>query len=157
VLPDCFTHPIGDTPITATSSATPTYVEAADYYTTAANQAKWSSTYAALKLGFDNVCGDTFCGSDYSDLQSLELACSITRSSGNVKSCAWAFGGSYTLVKATGALDLTSRTWTCPVAVHGTLSQLISTVTAPGTVDPIQRPLPGGTSAYDSIAGCVAR
>lgn len=156
-LPDCFAHPIGGTPITAATSPTPTYVEAAAYYTTAANQAKWAATYAALKLAFDNICGDTFCSGDYSDLQSLDFACAITKSTGNVKSCAWTFGGSYTLVKSTGALDLSSRTWTCPVAVHGTISQLIATVTGTADQDAIQRPLPGGTSAYDSIAGCVGR
>lgn len=156
-LPDCFAHPIGGTPLTAATSPTPTYVEAAAYYTTAANQAKWTATYAALKLAFDNICGDTFCSGDYSDLQSLDFACAITKSTGNVKSCAWTFGGSYTLVKSTGALDLSSKTWTCPVAVHGTISQLISTVTGTADQDAIQRPLPGGTSAYDSIAGCVGR
>ena len=157
VLGDCFQHPIGETPITATTADHPTYVEAADYYTTLANQQKWRASYDALKLGFDNICGDTFCGGDFSDLQSLDVACAVTKSSGNVKSCMWTFGGSYTTVKKTGELDLASKTWSCPVAVHGTLPQLIATLTGTNTQDGIHRPLPGGVAAYDSIAGCVAR
>jgi hypothetical protein len=156
-LPDCFAHPIGATPLTVLVTDHPTYVDAGDYYTSRTNQEKWAATYAALHLGFDDVCGDTFCGGDFGDLQSLELACAITKSTGNVKSCAWTFGGSYTLVKKTGDLDLASRTWTCPVAVHGTLAQLIASLAGATGEDAIHRALPGGTSAYDSIAGCVGR
>jgi hypothetical protein len=154
-LPDCFANPEGGTPLAA--GAGTTYVDADAYYTSAAYAQKWTDAKAALVLGFNNVCGDTFCGSDYSDLQSLDLGCSVTRSSGNVKACDWSFGGSFATVATTGLLDVTARTWTCPVAVKGTLSQVITTLTATGTDDPIQRALPGGTSAYDSIAGCVAR
>ncbi len=155
-LVDCFQHPIGHTPITVSTSATPTYVSASDYYTTAANQAKWAAAKAALKAGFDNICGDTYCGSDFGDLQSLDLTCSITKSSGNVKACAWVFGGSYSLPATSGALSVTSKSFNCGLPVHGTLSQLISTLTAAGTTDPIQRPLPGATtSAYDALGGCL--
>jgi hypothetical protein len=114
---------------------------------------------AALHQGFDQVCGDTFCGSDYSDVQALDLGCSVTKSTGNVKNCVWNFGGSYTTVKTNGDLDLVSKTWSCPVTVHGTIGQMVSVLTS--TTDPetnaIQRTLPGGVSAYDSIAGCVTR
>jgi hypothetical protein len=113
----------------------------------------------ALHQGFDQVCGDTFCGSDYSDVQALDLGCAVTKSTGNVKNCVWNFGGSYTTVKTNGDLDLVSKTWSCPVAVHGTIGQMVSVLTS--TTDPetnaIQRTLPGGVSAYDSIAGCVTR
>ncbi len=157
VLGDCFAHPIGATPITVSAPGS-TYVDAADYYTTPANSARWTASTQALHEGFDQVCGDTFCGSDYSDVQALDLGCSVTKSTGNVKACVWNFGGSYTTIKKNGDLDLVSTTWSCPVAVHGTISQLITVLTSTGDPsDPIQRPLPGGTSAYDSIAGCVTR
>jgi hypothetical protein len=154
-LPDCFAHPIGGTPLTAATG--PTYVEASDYYTSLANKQKWGASYAALELGFDNICGDTFCSGDFSDLQSLDFSCAITKSSGNVKSCAWTFGGSYTTVAKTGELALATKTWTCPVAVTGTIAQLIGVLTSTNTEDGVHRPLPGGTAAYDSIAGCVGR
>jgi hypothetical protein len=155
-LSDCFDHPIGSTPVTSTYTAPPTYVEASDYYTTFANQQKWRDAKAALVAGFDRVCGDTFCGSDFSDLWSLQLVCAVTKSSGNVKSCNWIFGGSSTWVKTSGALEQDSRTWACPMTMKGTISQLITTLTAPGTTDAIQRPLPGVTStAYDALLGCL--
>jgi hypothetical protein len=154
-LADCFAHPIGGTPLPPAGAGS-TYVDASAYYATAANQAKWQATADAFVRGFDDICGDTFCGGDFGDLRSLELACAITKSTGNVKGCAWVFAGSYSLPAKTGALDVTSRTFRCDVAVHGTLSQLITTLTAPGSDNPIQRPLPGGTaSAYDALGGCL--
>jgi hypothetical protein len=155
-LAACFANPIGATPITATTSAAPTYVDAVDYYTTTANRAKWSAAYAELQSGFDNVCGDTFCSSDYADLWSMQLACAVTKSTGNIKGCTWAFAGSFTTVATSGELALTSRSWQCPVAVKGTVSQMISALTSTtDTNDGVHRLLPGGTDAYDSIAGCL--
>ncbi|CAN5286855.1 hypothetical protein BH11MYX1_BH11MYX1_55000 [soil metagenome] len=153
----CFDHPIG-TPPAAVSPVTTTYVDAADYYASAAGQAKWAGSLANLHAGFDNVCGDTFCGSDYADVQALDLGCSVTRSSGTVKTCIWNFGGSYTTIAPNGNLAVVSKTWSCPVAVTGTIGQLTSVLTnTTDTADAIHRALPGGTSAYDSIAGCVTR
>lgn len=155
---DCFDHPLGATPGRPAGISPVTYVSANDYYSTAASQQKWREAKAALTRGFDNICGDTFCGSDYGDLQSLDFACSVTKSTGKIKSCAWVFGGSYHVVPAHGGgfLDVTSKTFRCPVAVNGTISQLISTLTATGTTDAINRPLPGKTtSAYDALGGCL--
>lgn len=155
-LVDCFQHPIGQTPVTFVTDPSPTYVSAIDYYTTAANQTKWRSAQTAVVAGFDQICGDTYCGSDFGDLRALELTCSITKSTGNVKACAWVFGGSYSVVGAAGALDVTSRSFRCALPVHGTLAQLIAVWTAPSTTDAIQRPLPGQTtSAYDALGGCL--
>ena len=153
---DCFAHPIGGAPLTTTVTSPATYVDADDYYASAASQAKWTATKAALVLGFNNICGDTFCGSDFGDLESLALTCSITKSSGNIKSCMWVFGGSWHQPDKTGALDVTAKTFSCPFDVHGTLPQLITTITAAGTDEPIQRALPGGTaSSYDALGGCL--
>ncbi|MFT3693018.1 MAG: hypothetical protein QM831_07745 [Kofleriaceae bacterium] len=152
---DCFEHPIGDTPINLTPGTT--YVDAANYYQTAAGSEKWYTSTQNLHKGFDDVCGDTFCGSDYSDVQALDLGCAITKSTGNVKACTWNFGGSFSTINKSGTLAVTSTTWSCPVTVHGTIAQMTAVLTASGTDNPIQRALPGGTSAYDSIAGCVVR
>jgi len=154
-LVDCFQHPIGGTPFTPPStSGTPgTYVDADQYYASAANQTRWRAGVAALTRAFDDICGDTFCGGDFGDLRALQLQCAITRSSGNVKSCAWIFGGSVTTIATTGAVTPTARTWTCPVAMHGTIAQLTTTLTAP---DVIHHTLPGmTTSAYDAISSCL--
>jgi hypothetical protein len=153
---DCMAHPIGSTPLPVPSSSPLTYVSADDYYTSAAYQQKWAGAVAAAVRGFDNICGDTFCGSDFGDLRSLDLQCAVTKSTGNVKSCAWVFGGSYALPASSGALAETSRTFRCDFTMHGTLSQLIATWSAAGYDDPIQRALPGVTAtAYDALGGCL--
>lgn len=121
------------------------------------NYDAWFAIQRQLSANFDDVCGDTFCGSDYSDVQALDLGCSVTKSTGNVKACTWNFGGSFAQINKVGGLAVTSKTWSCPVAVHGTIGQMTTILTGTGTDNPIQRPLPGGTSAYDSIAGCVVR
>jgi len=155
-LADCFTHPIGSTEVAVATSPTPTYVAATDYYTSTSAKGRWQAAETALVAGFDRVCGDTFCSSDYNDLQALQLQCAITKSTGNVKSCAWVFGGSFAMVSTAGAVVETAHTYRCPIAVHGTLSQLIDTLTAPGSTDAIRRPLPGVTStAYDGLLGCL--
>ncbi len=157
-LSECFEHPVGSVPGTFATEGRLSYVAGSAYYSSAAGQQKWFDATTALVHGFDNICGDTFCGSDFGDLQSLDFECSITKSTGNVKSCAWVFGGSYHIVpEQSGVLDETTRTFRCDIAVKGTISQLLTTLTAPGTQDAINRPLPGmTTSAYDALAsGCL--
>jgi hypothetical protein len=159
-LAGCFDHPVGATPIASGATSPETYVAASAYYTAAASRAKWATAQAALLAGFNNICGDTFCSSDYSDLQSLDFECAVTKSTGNVKSCAWVFAGSVHDVNATtGAVGETSQGFRCTVAIKGTLPQLITTLTGAqpaGSPDPIDRALPGETtSAYDALGGCL--
>jgi hypothetical protein len=159
-LAACFAAPIGSTPVTPTTDASPTYVEASAYYTTTANIAKWTAAKTALVNGFNNICGDTFCGSDYDDLQSLAITCAVTKSSGSVKSCAWVFGGSFPQLAKNGGVAETSKSWVCPFTMKGTLAQLITSLTTPVSAtnpsQPIDRPLPGmTTSAYDALGGCL--
>jgi hypothetical protein len=156
-LASCFTHPKGGTPINVATSTTPTYVEASDYYRSAAYASQWTKAKAALKLGFDNVCGDTFCGGDYGNMQSLAFVCSVTRSSGNIKECAWLFTGSYALPSKTGAMPVSERSWRCEVPVKGTVSQLMNVVNATNVTDDVlHRALPGGTAtAYDALLNCL--
>ena len=86
-LGDCFAHPIGQTPGVFATTGTTSYVSARDYYTSSAGLDRWNAARAAMKAGFDRVCGDTFCGSDFGDLQDMDFTCAITKSTGNVKSC----------------------------------------------------------------------
>lgn len=152
----CFQNPIADAPGTVTPNGAQSYVAASDYYTTAVRRQQWAATKAALVDGFDRVCGDTFCGSDFGDLQALDFECSITKSTGNVRNCTWAFAGSFhTVIAKSGVLATTTKAWKCSVAVTGTLSQLITTMTAAAADEPIRRALPGtSASAYDALLAC---
>jgi hypothetical protein len=159
-LSDCFDHPIGAMPGTFSTTGTEKYVSARDYYKTSAGMDRWHAATTALVAGFDRVCGDTFCSSDYGDLQAMDFTCAVTKSSGNVKTCMWTFGGSYHVTPEHGGLlDVTAHTYQCTVDVDGSLSKLIDTLIAPqipGQPDAIRRPLPGfTTTAYDAIAGCL--
>ncbi len=157
-LVDCFQHPDGATPISIVATPTPTYVAASDYYVSAAGKAKWAAAQKALLDGFNNVCGDTFCGSDYGDLQSLGFECSITKSTGNIKSCAWVFAGNFAEPDKTGKLGETIQSWNCAVHAPTTLAAMITTLTATlpaGSEDPIHRTLDGLNSAYDDIGNCL--
>lgn len=156
-LADCFAHPIGATAIPVAGDPNGTYVSATDYYKYGANAANWQRTVAAVKLGFDNICGDTFCGGDMSDLQSLEFQCSVTRSTGNIKSCAWVFSGSLLQTDAKKGIEsATSQTFRCNVTMHGNLSQFMDVINVVSPEDPIHRALPGmTTSAYDALGGCL--
>jgi hypothetical protein len=156
-LGDCFEHPIGQTPGTFAETGTLSYVSARDYYTSSAGIDRWYAARAALKDGFDRVCGDTFCSGDFGDLQDMNFTCAITKSTGNVKSCMWTFGGSWHLVAAEGgAQQITAKTFACPVLMKGTLSKLLDVLLAPGTDQPINRPLPGmTTTAYEALLGCL--
>jgi hypothetical protein len=156
VLADCFAHPKDETGIVITTNINPTYVEATDYYKSDAYKAQWAKATAALKQGFDWVCGDTFCGGDYGNMQSLAFVCSVTRSSGNIKECAWLFTGSYAMPTKTGAMPVNEKSWRCEVPVKGTVSQLMGVVNATSTTDVLHRPLPNGTAtAYDALLNCL--
>jgi hypothetical protein len=154
-LADCFMHPKGGTAISVASGTT--YVEASDYYRSDAYRAEWEKAKAALKFGFDQVCGDTFCGGDYGNMQSLAFVCSVTRSSGNIKECAWLFTGSYALPTKTGAMPVSEKSWRCEVPVKGTVSQLMSVINATNVTDDVlHRALPGGSAtAYDALLNCL--
>ncbi len=156
-LSTCFAHPIGETPLTPSADPSPTYVEAGSYWASASYRAKWEQTKSALSLGFDQVCGDTFCGGDYGNIRSLAFVCSVTRSTGNVKACAWVLGGSYALPAKNGVEAASQRTWRCEVPMNGTLSQLVGVVTATNVPeDVLHRALPGTTStAYDALLNCL--
>lgn len=159
-LSECFDHPIGATAPVFSTVGPDRYVAARDYYTSSAGMDRWRAAKQALVAGFDNVCGDTFCGSDFGDLQAMDFTCAVTKSSGNVKTCTWTFGGSYHVTPARGGLlDVTTKTFQCKVDVDGSLSQLIDTLiapTVPGGPEPIRRPLPGfSTTAYDALLGCL--
>jgi hypothetical protein len=157
VIGECFQHPIGASPLVPQYPPKVTYVEALDYASNTGGQGTWIDARQNLKNDFDQVCGDTFCGGDYSNLQALRFVCSITRSTGNVKQCQWLFGGSYTTVSPkTGAVTVNAKSWRCSVPVKGTQKQLAAVLTQTSSTPAIRQALPGGTaSAYDALLQCL--
>jgi hypothetical protein len=133
-----------------------TYTDDLDYLSTSGGDVDgFVGLRNTLTSNFNDICGDTFCGSDYGDLQSLTFTCSVSSKLGNIHACTWTFGGSYATVNAsTGALTVHAKTFVCKIPVKSgtTLKQLMTTLTAAGTTKPIDRPLPGlTTTIYDAI------
>ncbi len=55
----------------------PHFVEQYEYFTSDAQYEDWYTLTTDLRSDFDNICGDTFCEGDYSNLQSLSFDCSV--------------------------------------------------------------------------------
>ena len=118
----------------------------------------WRGIADTLRQSFDDVCGDTFCEGDYSNLAPVRLRCSVDTTSGLLKSCKYVFAGSYEEVNAqTGSIKVTAKTFSCALPVSGiALGDFMSTLTATSTETALRRPLPGRTtSIYDSLVGCL--
>lgn len=130
------------------------YVDVLDYWTDAPQDA-WLDAVDNVVKQFDRICGDTFCGGDYSDIRSLELTCSVSASRGNVKSCSWTFAGSAAVVRASsGSIATSAPTFACTFAPTGTAGALRTAFAAAGS---LQARLPGlSKSLYDVLGDCLA-
>ena len=118
----------------------------------------WMGLIGSLAQDFGDVCGDTYCGGDYSNLTPLRFRCSIDTTTRVLKNCTYVFGGSYETVNpTTGTIKTNARTFSCHIAVTGiALLDFLSTLTASGSTPPLQRTLPGKTeSIYSSLIGCI--
>jgi hypothetical protein len=118
----------------------------------------WIGISSTLKHDFDDVCGDTFCGGDYANLEPLRLRCSLNTATQVLKNCSYVFAGSYETVNATtGTIKVNAKTFSCHISVTGIkLSDFEATLTAAGTTAPLQRTLPGKSeSIYSSLIGCI--
>ena len=118
----------------------------------------WRGILDTLKQDFDDVCGDTFCEGDYSNLEPMRLRCSVNQATGVLKNCTYVFAGSYeTVNSATGTIKVNAKTFSCHISVTGMkLQDFETTLTAAGSTPPLRRPLPGKTtSIYDALGGCI--
>jgi hypothetical protein len=134
----------------------PNFVEEYKYFTTDAQYEAWSTLTTGLRSDFDNICGDTFCEGDYSNLQSLSFDCSVDQASGRIGRCVWIFAGSYEGIDpATGAITVDARTWNCPtpLAPRTTMTELLAAL---AVSHPLQTPLPRTqTTIYDGLIDCL--
>ncbi|MEP7121635.1 MAG: hypothetical protein ABJE95_12020 [Byssovorax sp.] len=148
-----------ETAIGAEQDATATsYLDATAFLTTQADKDAWSNMITVLEGEFNNVCGDTFCGGDYSNLTSLGLTCAVSSKVGQIHDCLWTFAGSSEIVTATtGALLISKPSFQCHFKTTARATSLPATLTASitGENDALQRALPGGTtSIYDALGDC---
>ena len=131
-----------------------TYTSIDSFFTTPAELAAWKAAVANLKLQFDDICGDTFCGSDYSNFEPLDLSCGVSSVRGSVKSCVWTFAASEGLVNPVNG-QVTSSV-PCHTCTFGTT--LYAKAFTKFLADPnsLQNTLPGlNDSIYDVVSTCL--
>lgn len=152
-LGDCFSGVVGDAPPESTGTK---YEELADYLNegTVTVTGDWYSERRALVDGFDDVCGDTFCEGDYSDISGLRFVCAVNTSTKKLKNCSWSFVGDYTTVaKSSGKITDHTQEWRCDVPVT---SSVVDFVNAMNVADPLHATIPGKTKTiYDSLVDCL--
>ncbi len=92
-LGDCFDHPLSEVALPSPSEGP--YTDVADGLQDEEIDA-WYAMTSALRAGFDDVCGDSFCEGEYTNLRSLRFRCSENTGTGKLGTCAWIFAGSDT-------------------------------------------------------------
>lgn len=89
----------------------------------------WYDLIWNLKKNFDDVCGDTFCEGEFSNLEALRYACSVDQATGRIGLCGWTIAGSNEEVDpATGAIEVQKGFWQCrtPLAADTTIEELLT-------------------------------
>jgi hypothetical protein len=137
-------------------AGTARYLDVEESFTSDAELERWFELKQSLRRDFDQICGDTFCEGDFTNLEALRFRCSVSTSTGQLRSCLWLFAGSYeTITPSTGNIRPTARFFSCKIPVQGTPAQLTAALLAPGD-GPLWQPLPGsGQSIYDTLLTCL--
>lgn len=128
-------------------ATTGTYVDATTYLSDSQLDA-WYSVTRRLKNNFDNVCGDTFCGGEYSNIEALRYNCSVDQATGHIGMCAWTFAASNEEVDPiSGNIIVQKGSWRCRTPLEQNIG-IDKLVTALAGNNPLYAPLP---SSYRTI------
>lgn len=138
------------------STTAPHFVDVYEYFSNDAQYEAWYTLTTQLRRNFDDICGDTFCEGDYSNIQSLDFRCSVEQTSGRIGHCVWVFAGSYEDIDAdTGRINVQSHVWRCRAALAPRTSIDALLVALAGD-SPLQATLPGTQATiYDGLADCL--
>ncbi|MEO6919327.1 MAG: hypothetical protein ABI171_10015 [Collimonas sp.] len=130
------------------------YVDAVDYPAQG-----WDAFYdleRRMVKDFDDICGDTICGGEFSNLQALRYRCSVQQADSFVGECIWTFAGSNAEIDGvTGKVAVDARTWSCrtPLAPQTPIATFYSTLSV---ARPIHATLPAtATTIYEGLTNCL--
>lgn len=115
----------------------------------------WTRVRRGLAQGFDDVCGDTFCEGDYTNIQSLRFLCSVHRGNGAIGACSWSFAASDESIGSRGTVTSQQVGWQCllPLAPRTTMAAFLAAL---DVEEPIDAVIPGtGATAYDALVDCL--
>ncbi|RKH54866.1 hypothetical protein [Corallococcus aberystwythensis] len=132
------------------------HVDATTYLSSRPEYPAWLELRSNLKENFDDICGDTFCEGDYSNIESLRFRCSVNSKTGVIGQCVWVFAASNEEINpTTGAITVETQTWTCqsPLASGTTMASLLTALSGPS---PLYATLPGtSTTLYAGLGDCL--
>lgn len=132
------------------------FVDVSAYLTDDAQIEAWYALLFNLKHNFDDICGDTFCEGEYSNIESLRYRCSVEKAAGTIGSCVWVFAASNEEINPrTGKVIVDAQTWRCrSPLVRGThIQDLLSALAG---ASPLHAALPGtNRSIYDGQTTCL--
>ncbi|MGH8081085.1 MAG: hypothetical protein ACREP7_10950 [Lysobacter sp.] len=132
------------------------YIEISGYLRDEAQINAWYEMRYHLGRNFDDICGDTFCEGDYSNIEDLRFGCSVESNSGVLGQCVWTFAASNEEVDvATGRIVVTPKVWRCrvPLARKTSVESLLGALAGER---PLYATLPGTTrSIYDGLTDCL--
>ncbi len=132
------------------------YVEAGAALRTDAEVEAWYGITMQLRRQFDEICGDTFCEGDYSNLQPLRFQCAVDARSRRIGTCVWSFAGSQESIDpATGHITSQPGFWQCriPLVPQTSLDRLLAALDNP---QPLYVGLPGSErTVLDGLIDCL--
>ena len=84
-----------------------------------------AATIRAINQQFADICGDTFCAGDFSNLTPLDFTCTVRITDHQVTGCLWTFAGTYTEIDAhTGAMRPHTHDYHCNLTLTGSPADL---------------------------------
>ncbi|WP_234022897.1 hypothetical protein [Sorangium cellulosum] len=142
----------------AGSTGAKRFVDAESYFTSSAELDAWYGLLRELYDDFDVLCGDTFCGGEYTNYKPLRLRCSVEEHAGTIGSCVWVLAASNEeIVPSTGEVEVDARSFLCemPVAPETPVVDLVEALSA-SRARAINTALPGtDRSLYDGLVECL--
>lgn len=140
----------------ALATAAPEYVDAVDYPEKEQGWEAFHGLETRLVKDFDEICGDTYCEGEFSNLQALRYRCSVRQADSLIGECIWTFAGSNAAIDgATGKVMVDARTWACrtPLAPQTPVATFYSALSV---ARPILAPLPAtATSIHEGLSNCL--
>jgi len=141
----------------APAAAAADYVDAVHYPGQEQGWDEFHGLERRLVRAFDDICGDTICEGEFSNIQALRYRCSVRQSDGTMGQCMWTFAASNAGIDgATGTVMVDARTWACrtPLGAQTPVATFYSMLTV---ASPLHVTLPGTTATiFDGLMDCLS-